>query len=77
MLISLNNRLSKMRKKKIIRLQTFDLSYVLGKTFSGNDGSQNNFVFHSLFNLRKLSNLEHVKGTYCRSQQVNLENNLI
>lgn len=47
MLISLNNRLPKMRKKKKKkRLQTFDLSYVLGKTFSGNDGSQNNFVFH-------------------------------
>ena len=71
MLISLNNRLSKMRereKKKKKRLETIDLSYVLGKTFSGNDGSQNNFVFHSLFNSRKLSNHEHVKGTYCRSQ---------
>ena len=36
-------------KVKIEKLQTFNLSYFLGKNFSGYDGFQNTFVFQPTF----------------------------
>ena len=48
---------------EIIKFETHDLSYFLGKTFFGNDGSQNMFFYqHSFIILESLvnKNNEHV-----------------
>ena len=35
----------KAEQDKIVKLKTHDLSYILGKNFLGDDGSQNMFVY--------------------------------
>ena len=43
----------KAEQDEIVKLETHDLSYLLGKIFFGDDGSQNVFIYQ-----RKLSTLE-------------------
>ena len=39
---------------KIVKLETNDLNYFLGKNFFGDDGSQNMFVYQPTFNMLEL-----------------------
>ena len=39
---------------KIVKLETNDLNYFLGKKFFGDDGSQNMFVYQPTFNMLEL-----------------------
>ena len=50
----------KPEQDKILKLQTHDLSYFLGKNFFGDDGSQNMFVCQPIFSLLQL---QRDKGT--------------
>ena len=44
---------------KIVKLETNDLNYFLGKNFFGDDGSQNMFVYQPTFNMLELNRQEY------------------
>ena len=44
----------KAEQDKIVNLQIFDLSYFLGKNFSGDDGFQNMFIYKSTLDTLEL-----------------------
>ena len=44
----------KVEQEKITKLKTYDLDYLLGKNFFGDDGSQNMFVYQKIFNMLEL-----------------------
>lgn len=50
----LNNVLLK-NKEKVKKLETFDLSFFIGKSYFTEDGSQNYLIFQSIYKLQKVN----------------------